>query len=36
MMAVNIANSLSKNGVESFLCATRAEGNLKLKLNLDL
>ena len=36
MMAVNIANSLSKNGVESFLCATRAEGNLKLKLNKEV
>ena len=33
MMAVNIANSLSKNGIESYLCATRNEGGLKSKLN---
>jgi len=33
MMAVNIANSLSKNQVESYLCATRNEGLLKQKLD---
>lgn len=33
MMAINIANSLSNNGVESYLCATRNEGSLKQKLN---
>lgn len=33
MMAVNIANALLKVEVESHLCVTRAEGNLKLKLH---
>lgn len=32
MMAVNIANALAENGVESHLCATRQEGNLKVKI----
>ena len=32
MMSVNIANGLAKNGIESYLCATRAEGHLKEKL----
>jgi glycosyltransferase involved in cell wall biosynthesis len=33
MMSVNIANALNKQGVDSYLCATRKEGALKLKLN---
>jgi glycosyltransferase involved in cell wall biosynthesis len=33
MMAVNIANGLAKNGIKSFLCATRLEGDLKEKIN---
>ncbi len=33
MMSVNIANALAKQNVSSFLCATRAEGDLKLKLD---
>ncbi|MCF6182663.1 glycosyltransferase [Lutibacter sp.] len=33
MMAVNIANGLAKNGIKSFLCATRIEGDLKTKIN---
>jgi glycosyltransferase involved in cell wall biosynthesis len=33
VMAVNIANSLSNYGVDSFLCATKSEGDLKSKLN---
>jgi len=32
-MAVNIANALADQGVESFLCATREEGILKEALN---
>ena len=32
MMAVNIANALAENGVESHLCTTRREGDLKVKL----
>lgn len=32
MMAVNIANALSENGLESHLCATRQEGELKDKI----
>jgi len=32
MMAVNIANGLSKRGITSFLCATRREGLLREKL----
>lgn len=32
MMAVNIANALAKNGVESHLCTTRQEGDLKAKI----
>ncbi len=36
MMSVNIANALSKQGVESFLCATRVEGALKEKLNSEI
>ncbi len=35
-MAINIANSLSANGVDSFLCATRLEGDLKSKINDDV
>lgn len=31
-MAVNIANALSRVGVESFMCATREEGKLKSEL----
>lgn len=36
MMAVNIANALAENGVESHLCATRQEGDLKAKLASDV
>jgi glycosyltransferase involved in cell wall biosynthesis len=32
-MAVNLANSLANYGVESHICATRAEGQLKYSLN---
>jgi glycosyltransferase involved in cell wall biosynthesis len=32
MMAVNTANALAENGVESHLCATRQEGDLKDKI----
>lgn len=32
MMAVNIANALKEKGVESHLCATRQEGDLKAKI----
>jgi len=32
MMAVNIANALAEKGVESHLCATRQEGDLKAKI----
>lgn len=32
MMAINIANSLSNNAMESYLCTTRNEGVLKQKL----
>lgn len=32
MMAVNIANALAEKGVESHLCATRQEGDLKVKI----
>jgi len=32
MMAVNIANGLAEEGVESHICATRMEGDLKLKV----
>ena len=33
MMAINIANALSDKGFESYLCATRLEGDLKPKLS---
>ncbi len=36
MMAVNIANALAENGLESHLCATRQEGDLKVKLASDV
>lgn len=36
MMAVNIANALAESNVESHLCATRQEGNLKAKLSSDV
>ncbi len=36
MMAVNIANALAKSNVESHLCATRQEGDLKAKLTSDV
>lgn len=37
MMAVNIANGLiNKNDVESYLCSTRAEGQLKEKINREV
>lgn len=32
MMAVNIANALSEKGIQSHLCTTRQEGDLKVKL----
>jgi glycosyltransferase involved in cell wall biosynthesis len=32
MMAVNIANLLAENGLESHLCTTRQEGDLKAKI----
>jgi len=32
MMAVNIANALAEKGIQSHLCATRQEGDLKVKL----
>ncbi|MFZ2284505.1 MAG: glycosyltransferase, partial [Lutibacter sp.] len=32
MMAVNIANALAENGLESHICATRQEGSLKAKI----
>lgn len=36
MMSVNIANALSKRGVESHICVTRLEGSLKQKLFSDV
>ena len=36
MMAVNIANGLVDNGVDSYLCATRLEGNLIKRINKDV
>jgi len=36
MMAVNIANALAENGVESHLCATRQEGDLKAKIGQEV
>lgn len=36
MMAVNIANALEENAVESYLCTTRLEGNLKLKIKTEV
>lgn len=36
MMAVNIANALEENGVKSYLCTTRLEGNLKLKIKTEV
>jgi len=35
-MAVNIANALANNGLESHICATRQEGSLKAKLSLEV
>lgn len=35
-MAVNVANSLSRENVESHICVTRAEGPLKIALNKDV
>ncbi|SNR75749.1 Glycosyltransferase involved in cell wall bisynthesis [Lutibacter agarilyticus] len=32
MMAVNIANALAEEGMQSHICATRLEGDLKLKI----
>ncbi|RXP44846.1 glycosyltransferase [Lutibacter sp. HS1-25] len=32
MMAVNIANALAADGIASYLCATRKEGDLKAKI----
>jgi glycosyltransferase involved in cell wall biosynthesis len=36
MMAVNIANALAENGLESHLCATRQEGDLKAKIGSEV
>lgn len=36
MMAVNIANALAENNVESHFCATRQEGDLKVRLASDV
>jgi glycosyltransferase involved in cell wall biosynthesis len=36
MMAVNTANALSDNGLESHLCATRQEGSLKAKIGKEV
>ncbi|MFY0631056.1 MAG: glycosyltransferase [Flavobacteriaceae bacterium] len=36
MLAVNIANALAKKGIESHLCTTREEGQLKEKINKDV
>lgn len=36
MMAVNIANALAQNGVESHLCTTRQEGDLKAKIRSEV
>lgn len=36
MMAVNITNALAADGVVSYLCATRKEGDLKLKIATDV
>jgi len=33
MMSVNIANALNKQGVESYLCTTKFEGDLKPKID---
>jgi glycosyltransferase involved in cell wall biosynthesis len=35
-MAVNIANAMANNGLESHICATRQEGALKAKLGLEV
>lgn len=36
MMAVNIANALSEIGLESHLCSTRLEGDLKAKIGAEV
>ncbi len=36
MMAVNIANALAEKGIQSHLCATRQEGDLKSKLAMEV
>lgn len=36
MMAVNTANALANNGLESHLCATREEGSLKAKIGKEV
>ncbi|AMC10139.1 hypothetical protein Lupro_02245 [Lutibacter profundi] len=36
MMAVNIANELANAGFQSYICTTRKEGNLKLKIKEDV
>lgn len=36
MMAVNIANALAENGLESHLCATRQEGDLRAKIGSEV
>jgi glycosyltransferase involved in cell wall biosynthesis len=36
MMAVNIANGLAEEGIESHICATRLEGALKAKIKSDV
>lgn len=36
MMAVNIANALAENGLESHVCTTRQEGDLKTKISSEV
>ena len=36
MMAINIANVFAENGLESHLCATRQEGDLKVKIGSEV
>lgn len=36
MMAVNIANALAEKGVQSYLCVTRKEGDLKSKIHREV
>ena len=36
MMAVNIANALADNRLESHICTTRQEGDLKIKISSEV